>query len=62
VKASQEVTRPLKRISLRLQVSIGSQATSDMMLPPYAAGKKMSKVLLSRPSTAVAHLVSVPLV
>jgi hypothetical protein len=52
----------LKRISLLLQTSFGSQRTSDMMLPPYLVGKNMSRVLLSRPSTAVAHFVLVPLV
>lgn len=62
VKASQADVRPLKRISLLLQTSLGSQRISDMAWS-YFAGKKVSKVTFRRPLTAFCHLVlDVPLV
>lgn len=57
VNASQTDVRPLNRISLLLQSSLGSHRNSDIMLPPYLVGKKVSRVTLRRPLTASCHLV-----
>ena len=46
---------PLKRISLLLHASVGSQRVS-LMTPLYLLGKKVSIVTFNRPLTASSHV------